>query len=42
MVQMVATMWLMVLLATMITCAGVVGDEHGNDDGSGTGDDREW
>ena len=27
----------MVLLATMITCAGVVGDEHGNDDGSGTG-----
>ena len=41
-VQMVATMWMMVTLATMITYAGVVGDEHGDDDGAGTGDDREW
>ena len=41
-VQMVATMWMMVMLATMITYAGVVGDEHGDDDGAGNGDDREW
>ena len=41
-VQMVATMRMMVVLATMITHAGVVGDEHGDDDdGAGTGDDRE-
>ena len=34
---------MMVMLATMITYAGVVGDEHGDDDdGAGTGDDREW
>ena len=25
-------MWMMVMLATMITYAGVVGDEHGDDD----------
>ena len=40
---MVATLWMMVMLATMITYAGVVGDEHGDDhDGAGTVDDREW
>ena len=42
MVQMVAKMWMMAMLATMITYAGVVGDEHGDDDGAGNGDDREW
>ena len=42
MVQMVATMWMMVMLATMITYAGAVGNEHGDEDGAGTGDDREW
>ena len=42
MVQIVATMWMMVMLATVITYAGVVGGEHGDDDGAGTGDDREW
>ena len=41
---MVATMWMMVMLATMITHASVAGDEHGDDDDdcAGTGDDREW
>ena len=42
MVQMVATMWMMVMLATMITYAGVVGDEHGDYDCAGNRDDREW
>ena len=41
-VQTVATMWMTVMLATKITLTGVVGDEHGDDEGAGTGDDREW
>ena len=35
-------MWMMVTLTTMIKYAGVVGDEHVDDDGAGNGDDREW
>ena len=35
-------MWMMVMLATMITYAGVVGDEHGDYDCAGNPDDREW
>ena len=41
-----ATMWIVVRFAAITTYvrtyAGVVGDEHGDEDGAGTGNDREW
>ena len=36
-VQMVATMWMMVMFG-----GDDARDEHGDDEGAGTGDDREW
>ena len=39
---MVAMMWMMVMLPTMITHAGAIGDQNGDDDDPGNGDDKEW
>jgi len=44
-VQMVATMWLMVMLTTIITYVRTyagLGDEHGDYDCAGNRDNREW